>query len=237
MSPETLPRAAVVVLAGGSGSRLGARLDGVSLNKVYLPLNGRPVLAWSLHAADQVPGVVRLVLVVRAEDAERAAAMLREDPVSRPVEVVTGGATRHGSEDAAMARLAPAIRAGDLDVVAVHDGARPLATSSLFAEVIKVAATHGGAVPAVTSGPLLPHPDGVLVRVQTPQAFRAPALLEAYSAAARDAFEGTDTASGVQAYTDLEVRTVPGSASNLKVTYPDDVAVAERVLAARTASA
>ncbi len=237
MSSETPVRAAVVVLAGGSGSRLGAQRDGVAVNKVYLPLSGRPVLAWSLQAADRTPGVVRLVLVVRPEDADAATTMLREHPLQHLVEVVGGGSTRHGSEESALAHLTPAIRAGEVEVVVIHDGARPLAPAALFAEVIRVAAVHGGAIPAVPAGPLLPPPGVRLVRVQTPQAFRAPALLKAYAEAAEETFQGTDTASVIEAYTDLDVHTVPGSATNLKVTYPDDLAVAERLLAARTASA
>ncbi len=212
MTPETPVRAAVVVLAGGSGSRLGAQRDGVAVNKVYLPLSGRPVLAWSLQAADRAPGVRRLVLVVRPEDADAAATMLRDHPVQHRVEVVVGGSTRHGSEEAALAHLTPAIRSGEVDVVVIHDGARPLAPEALFAEVIRAAAAYGGAIPAVPAGPLLPPPGVRLVRVQTPQAFRAPALLAAYAAAADEAFQGTDTGSVIEAYSDLDVHTVPGSA-------------------------
>jgi 2-C-methyl-D-erythritol 4-phosphate cytidylyltransferase len=72
-----------------------------------------------------------------------------------------------------------------------------------------------------------------LVRVQTPQAFRAQPLLRAYRAAAADGFEGTDTSSCIEKYTDEQVRTFPGDEGNLKVTYAHDVAVAGRLLNAR----
>src|SRR6185369_8392706 len=100
-----MPTAAAVVLAGGSGTRLGA--EG---NKVYLPLAGRPLLSWALAAFAGAPSIGRLVLVTRPADrpyAERAAAGLQ-------VEIVTGGATRHDSEWAALQLLAPAVRAGDI---------------------------------------------------------------------------------------------------------------------------
>jgi 2-C-methyl-D-erythritol 4-phosphate cytidylyltransferase len=74
---------------------------------------------------------------------------------------------------------------------------------------------------------------GELVRVQTPQAFRARTLLEAYRAAAREGFQGTDTSSCVEAFTDVEVRTFRGEQRNLKVTYAPDIAVAERLLMRR----
>jgi 2-C-methyl-D-erythritol 4-phosphate cytidylyltransferase len=74
---------------------------------------------------------------------------------------------------------------------------------------------------------------GRLIRVQTPQAFRARPLLGAYRAAADDGFEGTDTSSCIEKYTDEQVRTFPGDEANLKVTYAHDVAVAGHLLSRR----
>jgi 2-C-methyl-D-erythritol 4-phosphate cytidylyltransferase len=74
---------------------------------------------------------------------------------------------------------------------------------------------------------------GALIRVQTPQAFRALPLLRAYRAAERDGFEGTDTSSCIETFTDVEVRTFNGHEHNLKVTYAHDIAVAERLLTNR----
>ena len=249
LRPEVRPlRAAVVVLAGGSGSRVGARRDGAPVNKVYLDLAGRPVIAWSLDAAARVPGVVRLVLVARPEDGALTAAVRRAHTSALPVELVPGGTTRHESEQAALDHLAPAVAAEQLDVVAIHDGARPLAGTELFGRVLRAAAEEGGAVPVVPAGPLLPVPGsgldaatlrarGEQVRVQTPQAFRAAELVEAYRAAARAGSQGTDTAATVAAHSTLRVVTVAGAMANLKITYPDDVAVAEALLAASSASA
>ncbi len=232
-----------MILAGGSGTRAAAHLDGTPVNKVYLPLAGRPVLAWSVEDADQADGVTRLVLVVRAEDEPLVRTMLADHPPAHPVAVVVGGASRHESEAAGLAHLEPAVRAGEIDVVAVHDGARPLAGRTLFEQVIAVAGTHGGALPGVAAGALvtrdgLPTPDQTapgtrIVRVQTPQAFTATALLEAYACADRRGFRGTDTAACLQAFSDVDVRVVPGSVDNLKITYPADVTRAEAVLARR----
>jgi 2-C-methyl-D-erythritol 4-phosphate cytidylyltransferase len=222
-----MPTAAAVVLAGGSGSRLGA--EG---NKVYLPLAGRPLLAWSIEAFAAAPGVGRLVLVTRPADRSLAAEAVRT--AGGRVEVVDGGATRHDSEWAALRLLAPAIRAGELDVVAIHDGARPIVTQRLIAEVVAAAREHGAAVPGVpltgvADRDLNPVP-GTLVRVQTPQAFRADLLLAAYERADADCFTGTDTAACVERYAGVPVHCIPGDPCNVKVTYRPDLTLAERLI-------
>ncbi|MDQ1288865.1 MAG: 2-C-methyl-D-erythritol 4-phosphate cytidylyltransferase [Actinomycetota bacterium] len=226
-----MTRAAFVVLAGGSGTRVGA-----GVNKVYLPLAGRKVISWSFVQAAQVPEVDHFVLVTRSEDVALARGILDEEVGDLDVEVVVGGATRHGSEQAALDLLRPRIEAGEVEVVAVHDGARPLAGPALIGSVIRAAASAGGALPGLPARDLLPvgdAPAGALVRVQTPQAFRAKDLLLAYEAAAAKGFEGTDTASSVEEFSGLAVQVVPGSRRNLKVTYPHDLLLAERLLAER----
>jgi 2-C-methyl-D-erythritol 4-phosphate cytidylyltransferase len=226
------PRAAVVVLAAGSGTRVGS-----ATNKVLLPLGELPVLAHSVRTALEAGGVHRLVVVIRPEDRDQVAAALT--PILGPHDLwlVDGGAERHDSEYAALLALAPDIEAGDLDVVAIHDAARPLATAGLFRRTIDAAAAHGSAVPALPAG-TLSHCDGTtprtdLATVQTPQAFAAGTLLEAYRRADRDGFRGTDTAACLERYADLTVHSVPGSPENVKVTFTEDLAVAEALLAHR----
>ncbi|WP_374454775.1 2-C-methyl-D-erythritol 4-phosphate cytidylyltransferase [Nocardioides sp.] len=217
--------AAVVILAAGSGSRVGAEV-----NKVLLPLRDVPVLVWSLRDALTLDDVRRLVIVVRPEDREAVAQAVAPHLGDREVLVVDGGATRHASEWAAIRVLADDIAAGEVDVVVVHDGARPLAGPGLWRQVVDAARETGGAIPVAAVTHLL-HADLTPVTedvggVQTPQAFRAAELLAAYRAAAEDGFEATDTAGCVAAYRDLAVAAVPSSALNLKVTFPEDVALA-----------
>lgn len=217
--------AAVVILAAGSGSRVGAEL-----NKVLLPLGDATVLAWSVRDALALPDVRRLLVVVRPEDRAAVAAAVAPHLGEREVLVVDGGPTRHASEWAALQVLADDITSGEVDVVAVHDGARPLAGVDLWRDVVTAARDVGGAIPVVPMTHLL-HADLTLVAeevggVQTPQAFRARDLLAAYRAAAADGFEGTDTAACVAAYADVTVAAVPSTALNLKVTFPEDLALA-----------
>lgn len=223
------PRAALVLLAAGEGRR-----SGHATNKVLLPLAGRRVFTWSIRWARLLPMFVETVVVVREGDQEQVEAICRRE-VEGPVRFVVGGASRHESEWAALQALAPAIAAGDLDVVAIHDAARPLASSDVFATVTEQALTHGGAIPVADQRSLAPRePTEVLadrlVAVQTPQAFRAGPLLGAYAAAHADGFVGTDTASCMERYTDLPVRCVPGDATNVKITFPEDLFLAERLL-------
>lgn len=224
-------RAAVVVLAAGAGTRVGAEV-----NKVLLPLAGIPVVARSVRTACGVPGVVRVVLVVRdgEQDAVRAAVEPHLDPEHPEVAMVTGGETRHLSEWAALSLLAPAIEAGEVDVVAMHDAARPLASAALYEAVLSTAERVGGAIPVARLDDLVAA-DGsdlpaVLVGVQTPQAFRADDLLAAHRAAAAAGFEATDTAGILAAYADLTVAAVDSTERNLKLTVTDDVALAEALI-------
>ncbi|NLT54730.1 MAG: 2-C-methyl-D-erythritol 4-phosphate cytidylyltransferase [Actinomycetales bacterium] len=223
-----------MVLAGGSGTRVGA-----DRNKVYLELAGRHVISWSFHWAAAVPEITTRLLVTRPVDMDLAAEVLPREVDDAEVTVIAGGATRHGSERAALDHLADRIRAGDLDLVAVHDGARPLAGPALLRSLISTAGEHGAAIPALPAPGVHPvAPDGSpapaagtrLVRVQTPQVARALPLLAAYDAAERAGFTGTDTASTLERFSDLPVVVVPGSPLNLKVTYPGDLGLAAEVL-------
>ncbi|MCW2781655.1 MAG: 4-diphosphocytidyl-2C-methyl-D-erythritol synthase [Marmoricola sp.] len=226
----SLPRTALVILAAGSGARVGAEI-----NKVLLPLEGLPILVHSIRTAMQVDGVHRIVLVIRAEDREAVAAAVAPHLGSHDVWVVDGGLERHDSEWQALTALRADIEAGEIQVVAIHDAARPLATADLFRQIIDTAAERGAAIPVVATGQLTRRdgaapPASGLVAVQTPQGFRAAELLDAYTRANADGFTGTDTASCLERYVDLPIVGVPSTPANLKVTFPEDVALAESLL-------
>jgi 2-C-methyl-D-erythritol 4-phosphate cytidylyltransferase len=222
---------AAVVLAGGSGSRVGAER-----NKVLLALAGESLLLRSVRSAAAAPGVGVVVVVVRPGDEDEVVAAL-DGAVPVPVLTAPGGATRHRSELSALRLLEPSIESGEVAVVAIHDAARPLASAGLWESVVSAAHQHGGALPTRAAAGVVrldsltgPQSGEDWVTVQTPQAFRARPLLAAYDAAERDDFEGTDTAACVAAYSDLRVVPVPGEATNLKVTYAEDLSLAERLL-------
>jgi 2-C-methyl-D-erythritol 4-phosphate cytidylyltransferase len=212
-----------VLLAGGSGTRVGGEV-----NKILLPLAGEPVLLWSLRTIRQLPYVGRVIVVVRPSDRGAVAPLLEAGE-----ELVDGGTERHDSEWNALQSLADAVDAGEIDVVAIHDAARPLATTDLWDRVVDAAVVHGGALPAHRLTGLMGSDRARVdeaVGVQTPQAFRAVELLAAYRAADDDDFKGTDTASCLERYGSLEIAGVDAPATNLKITFPEDVALAERLL-------
>ena len=235
MHEKSVSGAVGVVLAAGMGTRVGA--DG---NKAYLPLGGRPMVSWSLEAITQVPDIERTVLVIRRGERELAERTLQRELPAAPVELVEGGDSRHASEFNVLRYLSADIETGAIDVVLIHDAARPLAGAEMMHTALAVAREFGGAVPALeapdavevsSAGDIASaKTDHTLVRVQTPQAFRALPLHEAYRAADRDGFEGTDTSSCIERFTGVEVRTFPGDARNLKVTYARDVLIAESLL-------
>jgi len=225
---------AVVVLAAGSGTRFGH-----STNKVWLPLDDRRIISHSLeNAVKSFPGC-RAVLVVDPADAEMAKEVLARETPRINVEFVYGGRTRHESEFNSLKYLSADILEGNIDVVLIHDGARPLASSHLFNEIAVAALLHGGALPAIDVDPL--EMDIVtgdrIARVQTPQGFRAREVLDAYTQAEKDGFVGTDTAACMERYfPKTESIAVPGEVTNIKITYPHDLALAQKVIAAHTNS-
>lgn len=234
---RTEPAAVGVVLAAGMGTRVGA--DG---NKAYLPLAGRSMVSWSVEAVARTPEIGRTVLVFRRGERELAERTLDAELSWATVELVEGGQTRHGSEWNVLQHLSTDIESGDVDVVLIHDAARPLAGPDAMRTALATAREFGGAVPALPAadlvevtadGRITPTGDTTLMRVQTPQAFRARPLLAAYRAAEGGSFDGTDTSSCIQSFTDVEVRVFAGAATNLKVTFADDVRVAAHLLRAR----
>lgn len=228
---------AAIVLAGGSGTRMGA--DG---NKAYIPLAGRRLLSWSVNTLARLPEIGRIVVVVRSPDRSLAEEIVDRETPTELVDIVDGGASRHGSEWAALQHLRRDIESGEIGIVLIHDAARPLVTPTLVRAVITAAAEHGGAIPGIVDDDLVGiDADGRLntesryrrlVRAQTPQAFHALPLFHAYAEATADGFEGTDTSASIERYTEMVVQCVDGDPRNLKVTYPRDLFVAEQLLAA-----
>ena len=222
---------AAIVLAGGAGSRVRK-----NVNKVYLPVRDRDILAYSLETLTRSPRIARVVLVVREEDRGHAELLAVETIASKPSNVVIGGPSRHLSEFAGISALADQIESGAIEIVAIHDGARPFMTHDLLDRLLDAAVVHGGAIPGLpieaplyraTSDGLKMLPSLDLRKVQTPQVFQARLLLAAYEAAAAEGFEGVNTAETVERFSDLKVKVIPGDPRNIKITVVEDLFAAE----------
>jgi 2-C-methyl-D-erythritol 4-phosphate cytidylyltransferase len=222
-------RVAVVVPAGGVGSRMGG------VHKAMLPLAGTPVLARSIAPFLARADVLAVAIAVPEHIRQNAPAWLVADV---RVRLVPAGAQRSDSVRNGL----EAITVG-VDVVLVHDGARPLVSAAIIDRCIAEAA-HGrsviAAVPVVDtikqvddSGRIVDTPErGLLWAAQTPQAFPAGVLRDAYARAAAEGVTATDDAALV-ARCGTPVMVVPGEPENIKITTPTDVMVAEALLARR----
>lgn len=234
-------RTIAVILSAGQGSRMGA-----PHNKVFLPLAGKPLLVYTIEAFAQARAVDEIVLVAHPREVEQCEReIVRAFGLTRVRAVVAGGASRHQSEDCALESLRPRIMAGAVDVILVHDGARPFVRPDDITRLIQAAQATGGALLGTPlsadevlvcrdpSGAVLnvyPHGNGATFwRAQTPQAFGAEALLAAYDQARADGFEGTDTASSYERL-GHPVCMVAGQPANLKITTPDDLLRAEALM-------
>ncbi len=222
---------AAIVLAGGASSRSGA-----GVNKVYAKVAGRPMLAYSLQAFEAADVVAEIVLVIRESDRHLAETAVVDAKAGKVCAVVAGGVERHGSELAGLTAVAQCAPAAPL--IAIHDGARPFVTADLITALATAASRRGGAVPAVRCDAPVFRVSGDgrarrvrddLVRVQTPQVFRAAELHEAYSAAEADRFSGVDTAETVERYADVDTAVVLADSRNIKVTYAVDFDRAARL--------
>jgi 2-C-methyl-D-erythritol 4-phosphate cytidylyltransferase/2-C-methyl-D-erythritol 2,4-cyclodiphosphate synthase len=225
-------RVGVIIAAGGRGERLGAGVP-----KQLLTIGGRPILQRSLELFAGLPRVDRIVVVLPAELAANPPAYL--SGLARPVAIVVGGARRQDS----VANGFAVIRA-DVDLVVVHDAARPFASATLVDRVIDAAWEAGAALAALPASDTIKLacegangsavtvertiPRGRVYLAQTPQAFRTEVLAAAVAAA-----EGTAAATDEAALAEaagFTVRMVTGETTNLKITTMTDLTVAQALL-------
>ena len=227
---ESPLRVGVAIPAAGSGRRMGGA------RKAFLELNGEPLLVHALRPFLEDERVVAVVVALAAEDVAARTDWITE--LDDRVRVVAGGATRTESVRKSLQAL-PA----DVDVIAVHDAARPLVTAYTVRRCIDLARTGVGAVagcPAVDTMKrvdrerlVVETPDRTtLWHAHTPQVFPASLLLHAYESGEPE----TDDAALVERL-GARIVMVDGGAANIKVTRPEDVAIAEAILRARSADA
>ena len=219
-----------VIVAGGSGTRFGAEVP-----KQFLSLGGKPILMRTIEAFDQAltDGDHEIVVTLPADQMALWRELCERYAFNVPHRVVPGGETRWHSVKNALGSI------GDpagVDVIAVHDGVRPLASKALICRTLEAARSTGAAIPVVTLNDSVRQVDGdashaldrsSLRAVQTPQAFDARLLLEAYGQTFDPTF--TDDASVVERY-GHGVTLVDGDPQNLKITRPMDLDLAEYLL-------
>lgn len=231
-----------IVLAAGRGSRMNSAVP-----KQYLPLNGRPVLAWSLAAFQEFDRVGEILLVTSEEEIDFCRnEIVGKYGLDKVTGIIPGGAERYLSVWEGL-KAAEDIISTDIEYdtdryIWIHDGARPLIDAELLGRVHEAVVLHKA---CVTGMPVkdtikISDPDGfvketpdrkALWQVQTPQVFSFPLVCEAYrkliDAGISDV---TDDAMVVERMTGKKVKLVEGSYRNLKITTPDDLKIAEVLL-------
>ncbi len=226
------PMCSVVVPAAGTSARMGGE------NKLFMELDGVPVLVRTLQAIDQAELVDEIIVAAQKELLEEVAELCSSAQLHKRVRVVCGGATRTESVLAAALETNPKAK-----LIAVHDGARPLVIPAEFDQVIRYACKTYAAAPAIPvtdtikvadeSGLITGTPDRkTLFAVQTPQVFCAEILKAALQAVVNAGGEVTDDCAAVEQL-GKQVYLMEGNRENIKITTPIDLAIAEAILKQR----
>lgn len=220
-----------VIVAGGSGQRMGTALP-----KQFLLLKGKPVLWYSVRAFMDAYDDITIILVLPKEHLEQGEEMVQELNTRKNIQFVSGGSTRfHSVQNGLVQIKEPA-------VVFVHDAVRCLVTPELIRNCYETARTKGSAIPVVAATDSIRIIENGSSRVadrnniriiQTPQTFLSEVLLPAFQANYLDSF--TDEATVVEAAGN-PVTLVEGEYSNIKITRPIDLVMAEKILQERASS-
>lgn len=226
-------RAVAVIVAAGRGQRFGAE------GKVVAALAGRPIIEYALDAAQRAATIDTIIVVAGQHTHEQVSLIRTSGAWSKFTQVVIGGNRRQDSVAAGVAAV-PA----DAQVIAIHDAARPLADAGIFDQCVIAAWEYGAAIAAVPVADTLKRV-GEDLRIsetvsrehlwaaQTPQAFRADVLRQALACPEAQYETFTDEAALLERL-GVGVVVVPSSPSNIKVTLPNDLLVAEALLARRS---
>ena len=222
-----MPKTGVVIVGAGSSQRMGR-------NKVFISLAGKPLLAWSVDFCQTCKLVDQIAIVLNETKLDLGRKLAAERGWSKVLEICAGGKRRQDSVRQGLNELE------DCDWVVIHDSARPFLTTDLIRDGLEAAQTTGAAVAAV------PIKDTVklggsdmmvsktlnrqeLWAVQTPQVFRFDIIAEAHEQIKEDV---TDDASMVE-HMGRKVKLYMGSYNNIKITTPEDLALAELIAGKR----
>ena len=230
LKTQRLPYAAAVIVAAGASSRFGG-------DKLLEDLAGEPVLIRALRPFQALEAIREIVVVTRADRTEQIAELCRRSGIGKVTACVAGGDTRAQSSLQGVMSLSPQV-----ELVAVHDGARPLVTEKIILDALWAAYRHTAAAPAVPvrdtvkvarEGKVVSTPDRTeLFAVQTPQCFQRDILAAALQDAAAKAPEVTDDCMAVERIGG-RVALSAGSEENIKITTPLDLELARIILERR----
>lgn len=226
-----------IILAGGSGSRFGADMP-----KQFLKVAGKMIIEHTIEAFERHPEIDEIALVSRADFVEEMQGLARKNGYRKLKKVLQGGKERYHSSLAAIEAYTD-----DDDRLLIHDGVRPLISHRVISDCIAALNEYKAvdvAVPTTDTiieldenGNIARIPQRRLLRnAQTPQCFHRGTIAQAFELALKDPdFFPTDDCSIVQKYQpSTAIKVVEGEPTNIKITYPEDLALAERILGEMT---
>ena len=224
--------ASAIIVAAGASRRIGG-----SMPKVFLPLCGRPMILRTLDRFLSARMINQVVVVVAADQLAPAQRLLESDAALQSCAwtLQSGGSTRQES-----VRRGLQVTSADSDIIAIHDGARPFVSSALIDRCVQGARKRGAVVVGLPARDTIKSvatdrsvdrtpPRGSLWEIQTPQVFQRDVILAAHEWAARTGFKATDDAMLVEKRGE-KVFVLDGERSNLKITFTDDVWLAETMI-------
>ena len=225
------PWCSAVIAAAGSARRM----EGI--DKMLAPLGELPVLVHTLYAFQDSPEIQEMVVVTREDLLVEVSRLCREFDLDKVTKIVVGGETRTLSVWAGIQETCP-----EATHIAIHDGARPLASLEVIARAVRQAARTGAAAPAVpVTDTIKREEDGLSVEtvdrenlraIQTPQVFASGLIRAAVQKAVEDREVLTDDCAAVERL-GMKVVLTQGSRENIKITTPLDLILGEAILAAR----
>ena len=223
-------KVSAIIPAAGMGIRMGSNIP-----KQYLLLDGKPILHHTLSILDQCSLVNEIILVVSEKEVGKAQQQI-QDSHPKVTKIIAGGKERQDSVSNGLQSLD-----SEVDIVVVHDGVRPFVSADLICETVEAARNFGAAITAIPVSDTIKkvNEEGLvertidrsgLWRVQTPQTFQVSLLKEAFAKAQADNYYGTDEGSLIE-YLGREVKVVPGSEFNIKITRSEDLVLGEKIAA------
>jgi 2-C-methyl-D-erythritol 4-phosphate cytidylyltransferase len=221
----SLQKRIVIIVAGGSGTRMNPDIP-----KQFLPLSGLPVLMHTINVFRKFDPDIKIVIALPRDYISFWNTLCIKYNFEAKLDLATGGETRVRSVKNAL------MLAEDSDFIAIHDGVRPLVSEETIRKAFEDAAIFGNAIPVIPlnesvrkseKGKNTPVPRNSLYIVQTPQVFKTALIQKAYSSIKNDNF--TDDATVLET-TGEKIHLFDGSRENIKITYPDDLIIAEALL-------
>ncbi len=221
------PKATAIIVAAGSSRRMGGA------DKQLITIDGMPVLSHTLLQFSKASSIDSIIVVTKSENILTIGDMVREFGISKVTDIIPGGDTRQESVCCGLSLVK------NDRIVAIHDGARPFISVKKIDELVSAAQAYGAAAPGVIPKDTVKAVNqdntitetidrNILRLIQTPQVFHADELKLAYERAKTVNFIGTDDCS-VAEQSGINIRIVDGEYTNIKVTTPEDIPVAEAI--------